>query len=436
VDQGDGYAAIDEIRFAEEPVPPRATSPLVRDWLSHSDWSSLAAASSALDASLARGLAAVTSPAPPTGSRVAVLNWLHRHDLLRLDDLDPVAAAAFHRARQLATNVPRPRYALAMAQGTREPAAIAIRGNPHNPGETVPARFLEALGGVEGDRLTLAHQIASPENPLTARSIVNRLWHHLFGRGLVPTVDDFGPMGQPPSHPELLDWLAADFLAHGWSIKHTLKTIVTSRTYQQSSLPHPSLDPGQIETADPTNALLHRAPVRRLPAEAIRDSILAVSGRLDDTMFGTSVPTHRTAFMTGRGARKSGPLDGDGRRTVYLSIYRNFLNPFLLTFDLPNPFGPKGRRSVSNVPAQSLALLNDPFVQEQSRIWAERVLRREATAPERIDRMIRTAFARPATERERAWLTRFLEEHPGPEKAAWSDLAHLLYNRKEFLYLR
>ena len=119
------------------------------------------------------------------------------------------------------------------------------------------------------------------ENPLTARVMVNRIWHHLFGRGIVPTPDDFGPQGQLPSHPELLDWLAHDFATHGWSIKRMIRQIALSRTYGQASVPHPELDPEKIAQTDPQNKWLHRMPVRRLQAEAIRDALLAVSGKLN-----------------------------------------------------------------------------------------------------------------------------------------------------------
>ena len=140
--------------------------------------------------------------------------------------------------------------------------------------------------------------------------MVNRIWLHLFGRGIVPTPDDFGPMGQLPSHPKLLDWLANDFAQNGWSIKRTIRSIVLSETYGQAAQANPQLSQEKISQIDPDNILLHRMPVRRLQAEAIRDSLLAVSGRINLHAFGPGVPTHRTAFMTGRGSRPSGPWMG------------------------------------------------------------------------------------------------------------------------------
>jgi hypothetical protein len=210
--------------------------------------------------------------------------------------------------------------------------------------------------------------------------MVNRIWHHLMGRGIVPTTDDFGVLGQRPTHPELLDHLVTKFLSDGRSIKRMIKHIVLSRTYRMSC----QSDAVAVE-ADPKNLFWHHRPPKRLEGEAIRDSLLVVSGNLDDTMFGDPVPIHLTSFMQGRGKpKKSGPLDGDNRRSIYIAIRRNFLSPFMLTFDTPTPFSTMGRRNVSNVPAQALTLMNDPFVVEQSRDWAKRAIQRSAEARQRI----------------------------------------------------
>src|SRR5262249_54545860 len=157
--------------------------------------------------------------------------------------------------------------------------------------------------------------------------------------------------------PELLDYLASDFVKRGWSTKQMIRSLVLSQTYQMSS--HLT----DAESADPDNQLWNRMPIKRLEGEAIRDSLLAVSGRLDRAPFGKSVPIHLTQFMQGRGRPKdSGPLDGNGRRSIYISVRRNFLSPMMLAFDTPNPFSTVGRRTVSNVPAQALILMNDPLV--------------------------------------------------------------------------
>jgi hypothetical protein len=349
--------------------------------------------------------------------------------------------ALLAEGRRIAAALPPERFAVTMAEATPENARVYGRGSHRSPGAEIPRRFLTALGGREGSRLTLAEETVSPENPLISRVAVNRIWHHLFGRGLAASVDDFGPMGQMPSHPELLDWLAADFVANGWSVKRTIRSLVLTNTYAQSSVAHPELDANLLATVDPGNALLHRMPVRRLTAESIRDQFLAVSGSLDPTLFGPSVPTFRTDFMTGRGARPSGPLDGNGRRTIYGSIYRNFLPPLLMTFDMPNPFGPKGARSHSNVPAQALALMNDPFVADQAKRWATRVLADPGLDDSgRIIRMVEASTGREPGKATVETLASFLEEqsalYGARDERSWSDLAHALFNSKDFLYLR
>jgi hypothetical protein len=346
--------------------------------------------------------------------------------------------------------VRKSRVALAMLDGTGEDDRILIRGNSSKPGDVEPRHFLTAISGdspmpirTGSGRLELAEHINDPANPLTSRVIVNRIWHHLMGRGIVPTVDDFGFLGQRPTHPELLDHLATRFLADGRSIKRMIKYVVLSRTYQMSS--HASEKATEV---DPKNMLWHHRPPRRLQGEVIRDSLLALSGRLDRTAFGPPVPIHLTSFMDGRGRPgQSGPLDGNGRRSIYIAVRRNFLSPFMLTFDTPVPFSSMGRRNVSNVPAQALILLNDPLVVEQSRQWGERALKAvpgtsTAAVEKRIAWMYLSGLGRQPTEQESTAATAFLTlradersvstEDPG----LWADFAHVLVNTKEFIFLR
>ncbi len=333
--------------------------------------------------------------------------------------------------------------------GTGQDDRVHIRGNHRTLGEPVPRRFLEALGGsasaAEEDgsgRLRIARDIVDPANPLTTRVLVNRVWHHLFGRGIVASVDNFGVLGQEPTHPELLDHLALQFQADGWSLKRLLRTLVLSRTYQMSSAPT-----GQGDEVDPQNLLLHRQRIRRLQGEAIRDAVLRISGRLDPTLYGTSVPVHLTNFMQGRGRPGgSGPLDGNGRRSIYTEVRRNFLPPMMLAFDTPIPFSTVGARNTSNVPAQALIMMNDPLVIEQARKWAERVLRDgERSTEQRIARLYEDALCRPPTPTETAAARDFLREQGreyqlAPEAAErdprlWADLAHVIWNTKEFVYI-
>jgi hypothetical protein len=276
---------------------------------------------------------------------------------------------------------------------------------------------------------------------------VNRIWHHVFGRGLVPSVDNFGALGDRPSHPELLDDLADRFVRGGWSLKRWVRELVLSSTFRMASTALPA-----AEAADPDNRLLHRMPARRLEAEAIRDAILAVSGRLEGRMGGPGVEVHLTPFMDNYGdgygrPKTSGPLDGDGRRSLYLNVRRNFLTPILAAFDLPQPLVTAGRRDVSNVPAQALILMNDPFVVQQARRWAVRVLAIPGLdASSRVRRMYLEAYARPPTETERQAALRFLRSHgdalgvppqrQGDDEQIWTDFAHILINVKEFIFLK
>lgn len=358
---------------------------------------------------------------------------------------------SWHQERaQLASQIIRKsRLAMAMWDGTGEDDRILIRGNSSKPGDVEPRHFLTAISGNSpmaigsgSGRLELADSINDPANPLTARVIVNRIWHHLMGRGIVPTTDDFGYLGQRPSHPKLLDHLADWFIKDGRSIKRMIRYIVLSRTYQMSS----RSDSDSV-AADPKNMLWHHRPPKRLEGEVIRDALLAISGRLDKAQFGAPVPIHLTNFMDGRGRPgKSGPLDGDGRRSIYVAVRRNFLSPFMLTFDTPVPFSAMGRRNVSNVPAQSLILMNDPLVVEQSQKWAERALAEStnetAGVAQRIEWMYRSAFARLPTERERQAASLYLKSQSEArsveldDAGIWSDIAHALVNTKEFIFLR
>jgi hypothetical protein len=200
-----------------------------------------------------------------------------------------------------------------------------------------------------------------------------------------------------------------------------------------------SAQEAQAEQADPQNLLLHRMNLRRLEGEAIRDAMLAVSGRLDRRSFGPSVPVYLTPFQDGRGRPASGPLDGNGRRSIYLAVRRNFLPSLLLAFDTPIPFSTVGRRTVSNVPAQALILLNDPLVHQQADLWAKRVLAEKGAQRERVEWMYRTAFGRPPRAAEVDACLEFLrdQERVGAVGlAVWTDLAHVLFNAKEFIYLQ
>jgi hypothetical protein len=366
-------------------------------------------------------------------------------DLERRQETSDLARLLDEYRRRESALAPSPRV-LALADGSAENDHVLIRGNPRKPGDETARRFLEVfqaapIGATEtgSGRLELAKSMTGSASALLARVIVNRLWHHHFGRGLVASTDDFGKMGEPPSHPELLDYLAAELIKSGWSIKHLQRLLVTSAAYRMSS--HEP-DP-RSKAIDPENRLVHRARVKRLEAEAIRDAILAVSGRLDERLEGPSVRVHLDEFMTGRGRPSvSGPLDGAGRRSIYLEVRRNFLPPMFLAFDFPIPATAAGRRAQSNVPAQALSLLNDPFVAQQAQTWAKR-MRGQGEANRDTDaflnRLYEAAFARLPTTGERALAKEFLRPSKGDGAAereeAWAGLCHVLLNVKEFLYV-
>jgi len=321
-------------------------------------------------------------------------------------------------------------------------------GDASHPGATVPRGFLQLITGTQdglkafgSGRREIADLIASPNNPLTARVMVNRIWLHVFGRGIVPTADNFGVYGERPSHPELLDYLAARFMREGWSIKKQIRLLVLSQTFQQSSQPTP-----ECLTIDPQDRMLSHYPIRRLEGESIRDSILAVSGRLDPTMYGPSLQPYREEPKDYRKLHQ-GPLDGNGRRSVYLKVTRHEGSRFLETFDFPNPTVARGNRDTTNVPSQALALLNDPFVIDQAGFWADRLIQVQAsTVDSRLDSMFRNALGRLPDEAERARFALLVGQLASLHKTApdqilgsrevWKDVAHAIFNLKEFIYLR
>lgn len=334
-----------------------------------------------------------------------------------------------------------------LSAGNLLESPVFIRGNHLTPSDySVPHNFLTqilpktAFNHKLPERLALAESIIAPDNPLTARVMVNRIWKYLFGVGLVATSDNFGLQGQPPSHPELLDYLALKFIQEGWSIKKMIKYMVSSHTFRQGSI-----FSEQAKKADPENKLLSHYSIHRLEAEPIRDAILAVSGALDTALYGPPVPVHLTEFMNGRGRPKQGPIDGDGRRSIYVSVRRNFLSPFMLAFDMPVPFSTLGDRNITNVPAQSLTLMNDPFVLEMAKRWAEKLTMKPFSFEEKIQDVYLTAFSRHplAEELEAAYLFFDLQseaykdlENKERQQNIWADYCHSIFNTKEFIYVK
>jgi hypothetical protein len=299
---------------------------------------------------------------------------------------------------------------------------VFLRGQPGARGPKVSRHFLSCL--VEGDpkpftsgsgRLELAQSIASPGNPLTARVWVNRVWAHLFGRGLVGTPSDFGTRGDKPTHPELLDWLAVTFMEDNWSTKQLIRRVVTSQTYRQTSNAN---EAGLA--ADPENRLLWRMNRRRLDLEAFRDSLLAASGKLDLTMGGPSVQLTEAPFPT--------------RRAVYGFIERQNLPAFFRTFDFANPNVHAAGRPQTASPQQALFMLNSPFVLEQAHALAERSAADDGDL-KRLDRMYRAALGRGPTLEEAVDVHAYLTAMDAAQGNRWDELAQVLLMSNEFIFV-
>jgi hypothetical protein len=302
-------------------------------------------------------------------------------------------------------------------KATLENLRVYIRGNKENLGEEAPRRFLAILcDGTPvtfkngSGRLELADAIANPKNPLTARVMVNRIWSYHFGAGIVRTPSNFGKQGETPTHPELLDYLATRFVANGWSIKKMHREIMLSSTYALGS-DYSALDFG----LDPDNRLLWRATARRLDAEAIRDSMLFVSGSLDLTVGGPALA-----------------LDDDknSRRTLYGFFSRFKLDPFLRLFDFPDPIETSEQRITTNVPLQQLFFLNSSFVRKQAEALSQRI-GAESSETAKVQALYRTLFGRSPSQEELQYATQFVSGDPG----FWPQYVQVLLSSNEFNYV-
>jgi cytochrome c553 len=338
--------------------------------------------------------------------------------------------------------------AYAVSEGKPVSVPIQIRGDPETPGPVVPRgvpEFLSSgrplsLPATGSGRLELARWITQSDNPLTARVLVNRIWQHYFGKGLVGTPNNFGLRGDEPTHPELLDWLATEFVRSGWSIKHLHRLILTSKTYQLSCIPDAA-----NAARDPGNRYLGRADRRRLDAEAIRDSLLAVGGHLDRSRPGPHpFPPMRDWPWTQHNPFKQ--VYPSNHRSVYLMTQRLQRHPFLALFDGPDTNHTTEKRSSSTVPLQALYLMNDPFVREQAEGLAGRLLAAAPDAAGRVARGCELAWGRPPhsdeIEKGTAYIRRCTQElekagipQERRERQAWTSYARVLLMANEFLYL-
>jgi hypothetical protein len=382
----------------------------------------------------------------------------------QIDDLEKSKPLALPLAMAITDPTPSPANSYFLHRGS-----TISKGSPMEPG---PPLVLSPSGRevvfpkpapqakTTGRRLALAEWLASEDNPLTARVMVNRIWQHHFGKGIVETPNDFGRMGAAPTHPELLDWLATEFVRQGWSVKAMHRLMLTSSIYQQAS----DFTSAMNQKKDPQNQLLWKMPMQRVEGEIIRDSMLAVSGGLNLKAGGPSVFPEVDPGLIGliEAISKSGwPVTKDGpelwQRSIYVAQKRTVTAPIMDLFDPPDLVSSCPKRSTTTVAPQALQLLNNKFVIGQSTLFAERLRNEVGKDPvEQIQRAFRLSYGRPpdATELEASqnFLKKQLAYHqgltkkfqdqgidpaeiPDPDKAALTDLCHSLLNSNEFVYV-
>ena len=335
--------------------------------------------------------------------------------------------------------------AMGVTDGTVADLAVHIRGSHQDLGEKVPRAVPAIFAGPEtrpfparqSGRLELANWLTRPDNPLTARVFVNRVWRWHFGRGLVASTDNFGQLGSRPSHPRLLDYLAAELIHGGWSIKRLHRLIVLSATYRTQSAPRPD-----AMAVDPENQLWWRSPLRRLEAEALRDAMLAVAGELDPQMTGSLLHVPNRGYFFDHTSKDETRYNVP-RRSVYLPVVRNHLFDVFTLFDYTDASVMTGDRATTTVAPQALFLLNSKLVDRISRKLADTVLGTPAADDaERIDRLCEHVLGRPASTDDLKRCSRFLEQvrqalPPGSGPIdAWSALCHVLLASNEFIYLK
>jgi hypothetical protein len=365
------------------------------------------------------------------------------------------------KLNDLALKTPAVSYAPVLIENDTPPKTyIHVKGDWREHGAEVQPGMLSVLpplpAGEPVTRLTLARWLVSPENPLTARVAVNRIWQELFGRGLVHTSEDFGTQGDRPTHPELLDWLASEFQGRGWSMKQMTRLIVTSSTYRQSSNARP-----ELETRDPDNMLVARQSRLRLPAELIRDEALSAAGLLDARIGGPSVKPPQPKGVAALAYRNSVQwVDSNGpdryRRGLYVHFQRTTPYPQLMNFDAPSAALSCTRRERTDTPLQALNLMNDPVFFEAAQALAFRILHEsEGAFRDRLNYAFTLTLGRPASAREAERLGKYFDESlhkleqqpetvaalfpnriervPQLQAAAWVEVGRVLLNLDEFI---
>jgi hypothetical protein len=370
------------------------------------------------------------------------------------DDLKSAHIKVYKQRDELVANAPYVDAAYAVADDNPVNARIQKRGEPHNLGDEVPRRFLKIFGGealppecTGSGRLELAQWLTGAARPLAARVMVNRIWQHHFGRGLVATPSDFGTRGRTPTHPGLIEWLAERFIESGWSIKAMHRLILFSATYQQAGEYSVGEAPGAVgfPTGDPENQLLSRFPRQRLDAEQIRDAMLAVSGALDPAPAGPHPfpPPHLWDYTQHKQFTAVYP---SRQRSVYLMQQRIKKHPFFALFDGTDVNASTAGRVVSTTPLQALFAMNDPFAHAQATAFATRLLRERTEDRDRIDRAHQLAFGRSASPEEVRQALDYLKRAEAPARAVedwqdewqvqvWASYARVLLGSNEFLFV-
>jgi hypothetical protein len=338
--------------------------------------------------------------------------------------------------------------AMAVAEGKPQDVRIHLRGNYLTLGSIVPRRMPrvfarraeEPIGASTSGRLQLANWLTRPDHPLASRVIVNRVWQGHFGEGLVRSPDNFGRLGDPPTHPALLDWLATEFVRSGWSLKWLHRTILMSATWRQSTAWNSS-----AAAVDPDNRLLWRMNRRRMDAEDIRDSLLALGGQLDARMGGSLLPTENRTYVTST-ANVNPQIYGSHRRTVYLPVVRSAVYDFLQAFDFGDPSVLQGKRDSTTVAPQALFLMNSDLVAKASTSMARRLESSSTDEQERIRHAFVLALGRPASSSEISWALAFVAQYGQSLKGlrldaaqcasrSWQAFCRALMTTNEFLYL-
>ncbi len=349
--------------------------------------------------------------------------------------------AAIEKARPPAAE------SMAVEDAKGENLRVHLRGNHLTLGVEAPRAFPRifasgtqlSLGSDRSGRREFAEWLTRPEHPLTARVMVNRIWAGHFGAGLVRSVDNFGRLGERPTHPELLDWLASEFVSVKWSVKHMHRLIVTSAAYQMSSTTEPA-----ALLKDPDNRLLSHFSRRRLDAEEIRDGMLAVSGLLDPTAGGSLLKANPRQYVTGTGSRNYDSY-AHNRRSVYLPVIRSAVYDVFQTLDFPDPSVTNGQRTATTIPTQSLFMLNSSLADQTAEAFAKSILLVKGDDTDRVRGAYRRAFGRSPTAREEARVLAYLrnsEEAADPKLTAegnrlrvWRGLCRVLLASNEFVFV-